>query len=261
MKNFATTLFTVAFVLVFSLACKKSNDDAPAPSPNTDPTLHDRVEKKWDVTPPATGRIAEGSSDYTSFEFTDEGKYFIIKADKSQLKGNFTLNVGDSILTLDGLGTIYIDEITETKITFRLVWAGSSDENTIKAEPASTLSTSNGTGELVGSWSIKKRTINGVAQTAFDEAFSTGGSYMHVTLTNYGTYSIETNVPGTASKVGIWKWCTPAETTISTSNDPEIEPACTPNSVAIVSFKDGNLVLTNVFNSQTLVDTYVPKPE
>lgn len=133
--------------MAFTFACKKSNNE-PAATNTSTPTLQKEVDKKWnvDATPPATGRIVAGASDYTSFEFTDEEKYFILKADKSQLKGNFTLNVGDSILTFDGLCTIYIDEITETQITFRLVLT---EEVTIKSAPATLVSSSQNTKNLV----------------------------------------------------------------------------------------------------------------
>ncbi|MDB5255440.1 MAG: hypothetical protein JWM14_135 [Chitinophagaceae bacterium] len=260
MKHFVTTLFTLAFVLAFTLACKKSSDDAPAPS---SPTLQNRIEKKWNVstTPAATGRVSAGADDYTSFEFTDEGKYFIIKADKSQLKGNFTLTVGDSILTLDGLGKIYIDEITETQIIFRLVLTGTSDEVTVTAAPATTVSTSQNTQNLVNSWSFKSRKVNGTPDAAVNSAFSSGGYYLYVTLTDYGTYSVETNVPGTPSQIGIWKWCNTQQTTFGASSNPDVEPTCTGMNVNTVSFNsDGDLVLTATINSNVQEDTYVTKP-
>lgn len=260
MKHFVKTLFTLAFVLTFSLGCKKSSDDEPAPSKST-PTLQNRIEKKWDVSTPPAGRVEEGSEAYTSFEFTDEGKYFIIKADKSQLKGDFTLNVGDSILTLDGLGKIYIDEITETQIIFRLVLTGTSDAITISAEPAVPISTSQNTQNLVNSWSFKSRKVNGTPDVTINDAFSTGGFYLYVTLTDYGTYSIETNVPGTASKVGIWKWCNTQQTSFGTSTDPEVQPTCTGMNSSSVSFNSaGDLVLTATINGNVQEDTYVTKP-
>lgn len=264
MKHFISTLFTCAFILTFTLACKKS-DDAPAPttSSNNHSSLSDRVEKKWEVNSNSStgGRVSAGSDDYSSFEFTDEGKYFIIKADKSQLKGDFTLNVGDSVITLDGLGIIYIDEITENKITFRLVLTGTSEAVTIKAKPATPVSTSVNTQNLVNSWSFKSRKVNGAADDAVNTAFSTGGYYLYVTLTAYGTYDVETNVPGSGATTGVWKWCTPQQNSFSTSTNPDIEPSCSGPSIASVSFdREGNLVLTNTINGNVQADTYVTKP-
>lgn len=262
MKPIVSTLFTLAFVLAFTLACKKS-DDAPAPSTNTNNSLSDRVEKKWDVNSGSStgGRVAAGADDYSSFEFTDEGKYFIIKADKSQLRGNFTLNVGDSIITLDGLGIIYIDEITDTKITFRFVLTGTSNTITVKAQPATPVSTSQNTRNLVNSWSYKSRKTNGTPDATINTAFSTGGYYMYVTITSYGTYSLETNVPGTPNTVGIWKWCNTQQTIFGASSNPDVEPTCTGMNATSVSFdSNGNLILTSTINGNVQEDTYVTKP-
>ncbi|MBC7488317.1 MAG: hypothetical protein H7282_16375 [Cytophagaceae bacterium] len=260
MKHFVTTLFTLTFVLAFTLGCKKSSNDEPAPD-NSTTTLQNRIEKKWDVSTPPAGRVAAGSEAYTSFEFTDEGKYFIIKADKSQLKGSFTLTVGDSILTLDGLGKIYIDDITETQIIFRLVLTGTTDEINVNAAPATPISISQNTKKLLNSWSYKSRKVNGTPDATINDAFSSGNYYLYATFTNYGTYSIETNAPGTASKVGIWKWCNTEQTSFGTSNDPDVQPTCVGMNASSVSFNsDGNLVLTATINGNVQEDTYVTKP-
>jgi len=263
MKHSLSIIFTLALAMTLILGCKKKDDEAPSPSTPESSTFEKQVEKKWNVSPASdpAGRTTETAETYTSFEFTDEGKYFIIKADKSQLKGDFTLNVGDSILTLDGFGKIYIDDITATQIIFRLVLIGTIDEISVKAAPATPVSTSQNTQNLVNSWSLHSRKVNGTPDDLFNETFSTGGYYFYVTLTDYGTYSIETNIPGTLSKIGIWKWCNTEQTRFAGTNNPEAEPDCSDSSGGHVSFdSNGNLVLTSTVNGEVHADTYVTKP-
>jgi len=263
MKHFLTTSLFSALLIVLVIGCKKKEDENPTPANHTPSSFENQVKKKWSVSTDAASvqRTSASSSDYSTFEFTDKGTYYIIKADKSFLKGNFTLNVGDSTITMDGLGIIYIDEITDTEITFRLVLTGAEDVIPVKATPVAAVSTTNKTFKLVNKWSFKTRTTNGVADENINATFGNGTYYMYVDISEFGTYAVDTNVPGSGSKVGIWKWCDANETAFSTSGDASVEPTCTGNSRASVSYNNnGDLVLTGTINGNVNVDTYEQMP-
>jgi hypothetical protein len=263
MKHFLTTTLFAALVMALTVGCKKKEDE-PTPSNNEPTTFEEQVKKKWTVSSDdaRVQRTSTSSADYTSFEFTDKGTYYIIKADKSFLKGNFTLHVGDSSITMDGLGVIYIDEITDTEITFRLVLTGAEEDPiTVNAAPVAVVSNTTHTQNLVNKWSFKTRTKNGVPDAAINTAFSTGGYYLYIDMSEFGTYAVDTNVPGTPNSVGIWKWCTTNENSFSTSSDASVTPTCGTNSTVNVSFNaNGDLVLTAMMNADVNVDTYVSLP-
>jgi hypothetical protein len=266
MKRFLMLPVFAALFLSVMFGCKKNKEENPIPSNPSTASFEEQVKKKWTVSTGAARlqRTTASSADYISFEFTDKGTYYIIKADKSFLKGDFALAVGDSSIALNGLGVIYIDEITDTDVTFRFVLNTSSEVITIQATPVIAVSTTPKTQSLVNKWSFKTRSVNGTPDSLINATFSTGGYHLYIEMSEFGTYAIDTNLPsgsGAANTVGVWKWCDIGETTFSTSNEASVQPTCGTNSTVGVSFKaNGDLQLTLLMNGNTQVDTYVLLP-
>lgn len=258
----ALILSTAVIIGLWLSSCEGCKPEEQ-PAPTHEATFTEKVEKKWTVSTAAI-RTSGTAADYTSFEFTDNGTFFIIKADRSFLRGDFTLNVGDSSVLMNGVGTIYIDEITETEITFRLVLTGTTEEITVSATPATPVTgttTTTSTAHFTNTnWSFRSRSIDGVVEPIITNYFADGTKYLYVILSDYGTYSVETNVPGNPNTVGIWIYCDAAQTIFSGSSDPTVQPVCSSNSNAISFDSNGNLLLTRIISGQTHVDTYEALP-
>lgn len=278
MKILLYSMFFTFGLLSFS-SCKK-NSDTPAPTPTpvvtpnpkpTNPTNKDlktSLNKKW-VTGNSNSRIAANSSttDYLSFEFNNDGNYYIIKADLSLISGTFSLNSIDSVVTCfngnsttSQYGTLKISEITETKLVFTLLLANSTTPVAISttASTSSVGTPSNGntdnTKTIAKSWSLDHRTQGTTTITLTGTAL-----YAHVILTENGTYWTESydGIKITTAN-GIWQWSDATQTQICTSAT-SAAPDCTTSGSSVSFDSNGNMILTHTPAGQpTMTDYYIP---
>ena len=118
----ALSLLTLLFV-----AC--SNDDNDGPNnqlPKTEAELKQAIQKEW---------IVAGSSDYSSFEFKADGSYHVVKKDGSILIGDYTIGSDLKTITMDGLGSIVLENLSNDKLDFKLKPEESTTEQNVSCTP------------------------------------------------------------------------------------------------------------------------------
>ncbi|MGN6645219.1 MAG: hypothetical protein ACTHJT_01710 [Cytophaga sp.] len=226
------------------------------------------LNKRWTTTTSNSRTTADPTaSDYVSFEFNSSGNYYIIKADKSMISGTYTLNTVDSLVTLfngssatSQYGTLNIEEITDTKLIFRLTLptvATPIDISTtaITTSVGSSSGTSvNNTTKIAKSWKVDTYTSNNTTYTI------TAPMYAYVVFTENGTYWTETyNGPGTTVQLsnGQWKWSDATQTNVCTVMT-DTTPDCSGSATSISFDGDNNLIMTSGSASNPTIYHFVP---
>lgn len=256
-------LIILSFCIVSFHSCKKA--DSPAPSNNNQADMATMLNKKWS-TGNSTSRtsVDPAAADYVSFEFNSQGQYYIIKADKSLLMGNYTLNTADSIVTLfngssttSQYGTLSISEITATTLIFKLTLPTfpAIDINTTAVTTSVGTSSNpsvNNTAKICKAWKVDTYVVGTATYNI------AAPMYAHIVFTENGTYWTETyNGPGTSVQTnsGRWKWSDATQTKICTSST-DTDPVCSTSSGADISFDANGNLITSTNPTGQATNTY-----
>lgn len=211
MKVYSFAIFFLAATIFFA-SCKKDGAPSPTPDPDTEPTLFDAIQGKWNInnsvgrtTKPVASSKIQGEKVLVSLEFLGDSTY-IISLDNGEIySGKIKINDSTTI-NLSQLGIISNIKFSgESSLSFDLSFddGGSLMVVTTKApEIAETAETA----LICRKWEI---TSKDTGQAVFN-FYGTKEYPLHLLFTKSGTYYLEyfnslTNAIFNV-RTTTWKW-------------------------------------------------------
>lgn len=208
MPNLKPSLFHLIFIigLFTSFLIVSCGDKEELPSPEVD-QKNETIAKKWLVSSASNARLSNNESEFLWFEFTRESFYIISKKDGTTLTGTYTKD--ENTLSLDGLGTLIISEMTESSFSFTFTADGSSERiNIFTNEADKQVNESSRTNLLSKTWSVKRQhgTVYG---TEIDQTYPNPSiSAYTAVFSAYGTYVLSISYTNGTNQVfnRLWRW-------------------------------------------------------